>query len=361
MSGEADLFRAAFASASAGLAILTTDGRFSSANEAFCRQFAMLPEELIGSEWHVVFDDGSADAAALGSFLRRPGAADVWSGTLSCGVSGDSHFPLHVSCAPVVQNGSAEHVIVFVAPQLVPFADARPEAQMIESVALLAGGVAHEINNPLMGLMGFAQLLEDRVASDGAAFVASILEQAERIRVIAAQLLAFSERSGRDFLLVDPCSVVAPVLERFEAICGKNGLEFHSTIPESGLTQVRCHPALIAQALVNLLENSRLVVSELPNGDPRRWLSLEVSVTLDGPAAKVRFTVQDGGGGHPGAEQAALFAPLSVGRESSGEARLRLAIARRIVQRHGSRIRFESPGSGRGAYIFELAVGTGSA
>ena len=70
------------------------------------------------------------------------------------------------------------------------------QAQKLESIGTLAGGVAHEINNPIMGIMNYAQLILDRLGPDSpvAGFATEIGKETERVAAIVKNLLSFARQ-----------------------------------------------------------------------------------------------------------------------------------------------------------------------
>lgn len=223
------------------------------------------------------------------------------------------------------------------------------------ALGLLAGTIAHEINNPLMGLMGFAQLLEDRLSGEELKYLRSVLEQAERIRVIGVELLAFSRQSGT----VAKSVRLGALMDEVEEAAGRLlatrpvRLEVECHLASERLV---CHVQLLRQLLMILITRAAAVYSGLPSAAPGviRLRSHEVSTPN---RRAVRLSVELVGERVPLSILRAAEEPFYRLRAPFLEEQLELAVAQRIAQRHGARIQVAAHEENITEWSLELPVG----
>ena len=356
---ENSVLSSAFAAAKVGLVVLDGAARVVNANPEFCRLLGRGQEDALGLEFLSLVQSPSPEVEVLRAVLQ---GHQVHDGARSVPfvVGPDTVTWGRLTLAPLPPTAAGGGWIGTV--EAVDAGPGRgrsvlaPDSQTLEAVSLLAGGVAHEINNPLMGLMGFAQLLEDRVGTTAGDYIASLLEQAARIHAIAAHLLAFSGRSGDGFAAELSREILVSPLEAAASAMAADGIAFRTRIPEGPGPPVRCNGLLLQQALLNLFENARDSVRPLPVTGGRRWVEFELTSLEPQGRPWARFVVRDGGGGIPLPRTQGLFDPLCSERPEGADTALRIAITRRIAQRHGGRLVFESE-NGQAAFVLELPLG----
>ncbi len=216
------------------------------------------------------------------------------------------------------------------------------ESEKMAAVGQLAGGVAHEINNPLGGILAFAQLMqrdEGRPASDKES-LALIEQSAIRCKRIVESLLKFSRRSltneKRAFDL-SRCVEDAALLFRAQMkSCPRAMIEVKLA---SGLPPVYGDPGQLGQVVLNLLQNG---LQSLSDGEG----TLVVETGHDGE--RCFFRVSDTGSGIQPAHLTHIFEPSFTTKPPGEGTGLGLAIAYRIIDDHGGR------------FEVDTAVGTGS-
>lgn len=215
-------------------------------------------------------------------------------------------------------------------------------AQKLAAVGLLAAGIAHEINNPLSGVVGYSRLLLERpLAPDIRDKVEKIAASGERCRKIVEGVLLFSrQREGGQRRPVE----VAGVLDRVLRI-GEYQWRMHNVrVVREGLAQATVFGDAdqIEQVLLNLLSNA---VDAMPRGGTIR-VTLGLTDAADGNR-RVRLEVADEGVGIPPEVQGRIFDPFFSTKEIGKGTGLGLAISYGIVKDHGGDIQVRStPGQG---------------
>ncbi len=225
-------------------------------------------------------------------------------------------------------------------------------AARLQSLGQLAGGVAHDFNNLLTGVIGYAQLLRDRVqeGSDLERDLAEIEQLGERGAALTEQLLSFSRQRLMRPVVLDLDEQVEQILNMLQRLIGEDvELSFHS---EGGPARVRGDPAQIQEVLMNLAVNARdampaggrLIIEtermELDEEFADRHLELE-----EGPY--VRLSVTDTGIGMDEKTLEHLFEPFFTTKEPGRGTGLGLATVYGIVSQHGGAISvYSQPGEG---------------
>ena len=213
------------------------------------------------------------------------------------------------------------------------------QSQKIAAVTSLGAGVAHEINNPLTGVVGLTQVLKTKLRKlDGMDKYVKLLTQVEkealRIKGIVHTLLTFSQNyagSGRAPLNIQ--EVLDESLELVKGQVGREGIELVRDY-ESGLPPVLGNKTQLQQVFLHLLNNARTAM----HGKGGR-LTLSVS-SMDGELVKV--AVQDTGKGIPPENLDKIFEPFFATKENWEGQGLGLTVAFRIIEEHHGKIKVQS-------------------
>jgi CheY-like chemotaxis protein len=131
------------------------------------------------------------------------------------------------------------------------------QAQKMEAVARLAGGVAHDFNNILGIIMGYSDIALEKLAADNPAsrYVSETKKAAQRAALLTQQLLAFSRKQVVFPKVLDLNDVVRNVTKMFMLLVGEDiAVEFRPTTP---LGFIKADPGQIEQVLMNLVVNAR--------------------------------------------------------------------------------------------------------
>ena len=142
----------------------------------------------------------------------------------------------------------------------------------------LAGGVAHDFNNLLTVILGYNEMLRDRVSQDGAAMEYSdeVLHAAERASALTNQLLAFSRRQVAIPRVVDLNEIVLGIDKMLRRIIGED-IQLETRLSR-GLPAVKVDPSHIDQVIMNLAVNSR---DAMPDGGTLTIETAEVDLTAE--------------------------------------------------------------------------------
>lgn len=239
-------------------------------------------------------------------------------------------------------------------------------SQKMEAVGRLAGGVAHDFNNLLTVIVGYTELLHERLADDaeGLEYAGEVQRAAQRASALTNQLLAFSRRQVTLPRVVDLNDVVRQIDRMLQRIIGEDvELELHLA---DGLPPVKVDPSNMDQLILNLAVNSR---DAMPLGG-RLLIETEVvdlSEEYSGrhigvPAGRyVMLAVTDTGIGMDEATRARIFEPFFTTKETGKGTGLGLSIVYGIVKQNSGEIMvYSEPGRGTTFKIY-LPAATGQA
>ncbi|MBI1321351.1 MAG: PAS domain S-box protein [Candidatus Hydrogenedens sp.] len=189
------------------------------------------------------------------------------------------------------------------------------QAQKMEAVGLLAGGVAHDFNNLLQAITGCGHLLLRKVDldADGRDLVEELLSAAERAAVLTRQLLTFSSRQVIDLKPLDMAELLAEVMKMLRRLLGEL-VEVNVDYAAKNL-RVKADRGQLEQVIVNLCINAR---DAMPGGGRitivcgRETLSqpLVLASGMLPPGAYVKITFSDTGAGMHPETVARIFEPF---------------------------------------------------
>jgi two-component system cell cycle sensor histidine kinase/response regulator CckA len=246
-------------------------------------------------------------------------------------------------------DGSAEYeVIVEDVSRRRVFEDQLRQAQKIEAVGQLAGGIAHNFNNLLMAVLGYTELLLLRHSDDAdREDLEEVRKAAERGAVLTRQLLAFSRKHAPMPRDVDIARKVIELKGMMGGLVREN-ITLQSEAPPDPVV-VRIDPAEFEEAVINLVVNAR---DAMPSGGTIRLAVDRVTASeMPGvpvePGRYVRLRVEDTGAGMAPEVKAHLFEPFFTTKEQGKGIGLGLATVYGIVRQCRGAITVESePGQG---------------
>ncbi|MBI5341823.1 MAG: PAS domain S-box protein [Deltaproteobacteria bacterium] len=221
------------------------------------------------------------------------------------------------------------------------------QAQKMEAVGRLAGGVAHDFNNFLTAINGYAELLMARV-QDGDPVpreIAEIRRVGERAAALTRQLLAFSRKQVLMPKVFELNGAVTGVSEMLRGFLGAN-IEFRTSFGEN-LWPVRADPGQIEQVIMNLAINARDAMAEggvlsIETQNVVVSEPIPVGTGQVPPGSYVVLTIADTGCGMDQATMSHLFEPFFTTKEKGKGTGLGLATVYGIVKQSGGFLLVES-------------------
>ena len=216
------------------------------------------------------------------------------------------------------------------------------EAQKLAALGQLGAGVAHEINNPLGGVIGHVQLLLADKGADhpDAEALRCIDEAARKASQVVQNLLRFSVQHEKPVkTTVDLNKLVDDTLSLTRALLDERGVKLALELAQPP-PRARADRGQLAQVLLNLVTNAR---TAMPSGG-----TLTIATRPPaGDGGEVALVVRDTGKGMTPEVKARIFEPFFTTKDEWSNVGLGLSVSWRIVEEHGGRITVESePGAG---------------
>jgi len=204
-------------------------------------------------------------------------------------------------------------------------------AAQLASAGELASGIAHEIKNPLIGVMSGLDLLSKRASSPSEVetLTGQMREQLGRIESAIRDLLSYARPKAPRFIRTDPNRIVDRMVRLLAPQAESRRVRIDTRLSPS-VPQMEMDPELMTQALVNLALNGIQAMD--PGG------VLTFSTIQEG--GEVKLTVRDTGAGIPADQLDRVFRPFYTTKHRGTG--LGLAITRGIVERHGGRLAVQS-------------------
>jgi signal transduction histidine kinase len=222
--------------------------------------------------------------------------------------------------------------------------------ERLAAIGVLVSGVAHEINNPLQAILGFAQVLQARpdLPDEARADLAVIQRESERASLIIRNLSRFTRQQQAgpsDIRLTDIVRWLAELWQRrFE----ENHVRFE--LDDRATGRARGVPTEVQQVALNFLMNAEYAVLHAPDGAARH-VAIRTFDTADG---YVRFEIDDNGPGVHADDDAKLFQPFFTTKPVGEGTGLGLSVSYGIIQSMGGRIGHEPSPLGGARFYFEL-------
>lgn len=232
------------------------------------------------------------------------------------------------------------------------------QAQKMEAVGRLAGGVAHDFNNVLAGIMNYAEMISLKLkdASDVRKYADNIVQLSERASALIRQLLAFSRRGKIMEVKVDVHDLVMEVISLLEHTIDRK-IQIRSEL-RAGRSTVNGDPSQLQNAILNIAVNAR---DAMPRGGHLTFAT-EVASAAEARAAGVnesgareyiRLTVSDTGVGMVETVKKHIFEPFFTTKEKGKGTGLGLAAVYGTVEDHKGAIMVESePGQGSAFHLY---------
>ena len=242
--------------------------------------------------------------------------------------------------------------IVAVLTDITDSADLRDKlvhAEKMAAVGQLVSGVAHEVNNPLTAILGFADLLMESpdLPETARKDLRVILQEAQRTKQIVQNLLSFARQMPpqRNALQLNP--ILRRTIQLRSYDFNSHGVEVIEHL-DDGLPEVVGDAHQLQQVFLNILNNAYDAVHEV-----ERPARIEITSTRSGDAVEVSFT--DNGDGISQSDK--IFLPFFTTKEIGKGTGLGLSICYGIVQEHGGEILCHNNAGGQGAtFIVRLPV-----
>jgi two-component system, cell cycle sensor histidine kinase and response regulator CckA len=295
---------AAVTAAANGIVITSLDGTVQWVNPAFTRMTGYTPKEVVGQK-PTVLKSGRHDESFYRELWQTIMAGDVWRGEIVNRRKDGRLYTEQMTVTPVETAGAGITHFVAIKTDITREKELQAQlrqAQKMEAIGQLAGGVAHDFNNMLTAILGYCELLLDSTPPDDPRHsdISEIRATGERAATLTRQLLAFSRRQILAPRIVDLNRVVRELEGLLRRVLRDEVTLVIALAPEPVMAQIDI--GHLEQALVNLAVNAS---DAMPEGGTLR-ISTGIE-DIDGAFV----------GRHPGAREG-RFACLRVSDTGTG-------------------------------------------
>jgi len=331
-------------------AIVTTDreGRITLWSESSERMFGYGKEQIVGKDLNTLHSPKMNP-----DFIKHMQESAVkkgrWQGEITYSNSKGHSFDGW--CVMTTLTDETQEIIGYLSVVRDVTEKKQMEMQLIQadkmaSLGELAAGVAHEINNPLSGIISNAEFLQEEIPAESEEQqeeIQEIVDNSQRIKTIVQDLLNFSrQRDSKTYGILDISSVITSSLNLTEHQIQLDRIKVVKEIGEA-LPPVRGSFNQIEQVFINLLSNARYALNrKYPDPHEDKTLLIRTNQAEENGRKYVRVEFHDRGIGIPEEDVDKIFNPFFTTKEQGQGTGLGLSISYNIIQEHQGAIRFES-------------------
>jgi len=350
----------------AGLYISSLEGQILDCNQAFCDIFGYTRDELLELPASELYEGGTQERNDLLADLHKNGAKR---GVEHSYQRKDGRRVNTIENYSVTTDEKGRRVLegaMLDVTELRSVAQQLQQAQKMESIGQLAGGVAHDFNNLLTVMRGYSDLQLEKTAADDPihGYAEQINAAADRAAALTRQLLAFSRQQVMQARVVNLNSLLRDFEKLLRRLIGED-IEMR-TVFAGDLGYVKVDAGQMEQVIMNLVTNAR---DAMPEGGT---LTLETSnIVLDGlfldrhpyvvPGPYVRLAISDTGSGMDAETRKRVFDPFFTTKDVGKGTGLGLSTSYGIIKQSQGYIEvYSEVGHGSTFVIYLPRLGPGA-
>lgn len=274
------------------------------------------------------------------------------------GLFGEYSFTI----SPIKERDGTIEKIILIARTL-----NRDEIQRVDSIRTaklaglgeLAAGVAHEVNNPITGIINFSQILLDNYTLDSAGeeMIQKIIKEGDRIASITRNLLSFARAGKGQREPVNPVQIIKESLALVQHLLQKDGITLVTDFPPNASIIIADFRNL-QQVILNLISNSRYALNaKYPVYHTKKIIEIFCCEKQDQDHHCYQIKLKDYGTGLPQSILDRLFEPFFSTKPPGEGTGLGLSISYGIIRDHGGNLRVNSILEKYTEMIIELPIG----
>jgi two-component system NtrC family sensor kinase len=248
---------------------------------------------------------------------------------------------------PIMDEGGRVNNVILIVSDVTEKTTLQAEAMRashLASLGELAAGVAHEINNPINGIINYAQLIANRSARESREYdiATRIIKEGDRISGIVRSLLSFARERREEKVYIGMQKIVDDTITLMEAQIRKDGVLLKLALPPD-LPEIFANPQQIQQVFLNIISNSRYALNKrYPGVHEAKVLEISArNLQVDG-RPYLRVTFYDRGCGIPADIIDKVMNPFFSTKPSGHGTGLGLSISHGLVKDHGGRLMLQS-------------------
>jgi PAS domain S-box-containing protein len=346
------------------VAITDRAGKITHVNDLFCDISQYDRSELIGKT-HFIINSGYHSREFFKEMWRTIGRGNIWRGEICNRKKHGGNYWVQTTIVPFMDDKGKPYRYVAIRSDITQQKEAEERLTQVQNdlmaqtlyterlsgLAALAGGIAHELNQPLSGIRVYAETVSERVRNgqlDADRLLTSmekITKQVDRASTVIHHMRDFaSEQTDRSAAPMDLAQCLANAYELFGERMKAHGIEFVNDV-DFGST-VHANSGRVEQVLVNMLSNAMDSIDD-KDEDPR-----QIHISTERSEGHLQLYIADTGGGIPSYLRNRMFEPFVTTKGPSKGTGLGLPICIGILRDYGATIKLLR--SNRNGTIFEL-------
>jgi signal transduction histidine kinase len=225
------------------------------------------------------------------------------------------------------------------------------QAEKSDSLGVLTAGIGHELNNPLFGIMGLGEALQDEADLDRVkSYARDIVQHGRRMAAVIRDFTGIAAREAADQpVAVNVPPILDQVLEALQQAGDLSGIEVSRQYAAHG--PVLVVPDQLRLVFTNILRNAAQAMQGVG----------QLRIAVEQESGKVLVTMTDSGPGIPKQHLAKVFDPFFTTKDQGEGSGLGLTVARRLIRKFGGDVRMESREGHGASCIVTLPVMNSSA
>ncbi|HET9710592.1 MAG TPA: ATP-binding protein, partial [Pyrinomonadaceae bacterium] len=358
-------YRALFEQARDGIGVVRlSDHHLVEANNKVCEILDLQQQECIDRDIRDIFRPTTPNASP--ELMIAPNGQPSGEHELAVKTAKGQTVPVSVAFTPLSTDG--EKVMIMSLRDLSVRKQLEAEREEMQrqlyqssrlaSIGELSAGVAHEINNPLNGIINFAQLLKDEEQPRSEfeqQMIDGIIDEGERIAQIVRGLLTFARAETHELRQVHFAESIKTSIALFGHQFEKEGITVEIDL-ERDLPLVRADASRLRQVVLNLITNAyhALKAKQVDSGERKLFRITARRSGTNGELVRVEF--YDNGVGIKREDLSKVFDPFFTTRRETGGTGLGLSVSFGIIRDFGGTIKVESEEGKFTRFIIELSA-----
>ena len=229
-------------------------------------------------------------------------------------------------------------------------------SQRLESIGTLASGVAHEINNPINGILNYGQIIADTAPenSEIASYADEIINETYRVAEIVKNLLDFSRQTKQENRDSEIKDIISNTLSLLNSIFKRDHIRVNLDI-DKNIPKIKCRSQQIRQVIMNVLTNARDSLNlKYPQINDNKQIDIRCAEIDINKQKWVLIEITDYGVGIPKEVKQRIFDPFFTTKDKDKGTGLGLSISYGIIKEHHGSIQVESEVNKYTKFIIEL-------
>ncbi len=329
-----------------GLMVIDNQGVLTYVNEKFCELLGYSRNEILGRQYGEFLSEADAQMLAGQVCLvdrHQSRQQDIKKLRREIAFKNSNGEKIFTIVSPRAVHDKDHKMVGYFAvitdiTQKVALQAATMRASHMVSLGEVAAGVAHEINNPLNGIINYARILCDQSGADD--IPNRIVKEGRRIAEIVKALLLFAHGGTKEKKLVEVKEILSDSLGLMESEMKHEGVQIRTSVA-ADLPGIQADPQEIQQVFMNTISNARYALNQKYSG-PHEDKRLEIRVERSINSAYVRIAFRDSGVGIPAEIIDKIREPFFSTKPRGQGTGLGLSISDGIIRDHRGELTIES-------------------